>query len=87
MCVPFVRSFSGKEAQTFSGAPKFGDRYDWMTGGPCDGHEWRKYRVRFVSVVQWSPRPVIFGPEKWGLLGGVQRVHVDKVHVRILYKS
>ena len=25
--------------------PKFGDRYDWTTGRPYDGHERRKYRV------------------------------------------
>ena len=22
-----------------------GDRYDWTTGAPCDGNEWKKYRV------------------------------------------
>ena len=23
----------------------FGDRYDWTTGAPHDGNEWKKYRV------------------------------------------
>ena len=22
-----------------------GHQHDWTTGGPCDGNEWRKYRV------------------------------------------
>ena len=25
--------------------PDFGDQYDWTTGGPYDGNEWKKYRV------------------------------------------
>ena len=24
---------------------KLGDRYDWTTGGPYNGNEWKKYRV------------------------------------------
>ena len=28
-----------------SPSPKIGDRYDWTTGAPDNGNEWRKFRV------------------------------------------
>ena len=40
----------------------FGDRYDWTTGAPRDGNEWKKYRV--VPHVHPSSARLYSGLEK-----------------------
>ena len=46
-----------------------GDQYDWTTGGPYDGNEWKKYRV---APRAHPLRPCVFayliGPEAKGFL-------------------
>ena len=52
----------------------FGDRYDWTTGGPYDGNEWKKYRV----VPHAHPRVpffmlILIGLQATGLLAFQER--------------
>ena len=81
--LPLFASFSAKLApktpkrQLQTPKPAlFHAQYDWTTGVPDNGDEWRKFRVipcrrafrlpgegGIVSIVRWNLRPVIFGAE------------------------